>query len=106
MILTDIEAHSMDYATLSDWYIASVGEETPIWTDEHIDELLNDFYVIPKDAPTVEVGLVKRGEWIPQFVSNRGLTNFLYALSAMEVHTHQTNTANVPIDIVNIAVQK
>lgn len=36
---------------LSDWYISSVGDESPVWTDEHIDELLNDFLVIPKEAP-------------------------------------------------------
>lgn len=36
---------------LSDWYISSVGDESPVWTDEHIDELLNDFLVIPKETP-------------------------------------------------------
>ena len=39
-----------DFATLADWYISSVDEtQTPIWTDEHLTELLNDFYLIPKE---------------------------------------------------------
>lgn len=40
---------SYDFATLADWYINSVSsDDTPVWTEEHIEELLNDFYVIPK----------------------------------------------------------
>ena len=34
---------------LSDWYIYSVSDEQPVWTDEHLDELFNDFYLIPKE---------------------------------------------------------
>lgn len=44
-----LERESYDHATLSDWYISSVDNSTPVWTDEHIDELLNDFYVIPRE---------------------------------------------------------
>lgn len=44
-----LERESYDHATLADWYISSVGNETPVWTEEHIDELLNDFYVIPRE---------------------------------------------------------
>lgn len=34
---------------LIDWYMASVDEtETPIWTEEHLKELLKDFIIIPK----------------------------------------------------------
>ncbi len=44
-----LERESYDHATLSDWYISSVGNEPPYWTEEHIDELLNDFYVIPRE---------------------------------------------------------
>ena len=41
--------NAMDRGTLIDWYISSVSaEDYPVWTEEHIDELLNDFYVIPK----------------------------------------------------------
>ena len=34
---------------LYDWYINSVGNESPVWTEEHIDELFEDFYLIPKE---------------------------------------------------------
>jgi len=33
---------------LCDWFINSVGDEEPVWTEGHIDELINDFYIIPK----------------------------------------------------------
>lgn len=33
---------------LVDWFINSVGDEEPVWTEGHIDELINDFYIIPK----------------------------------------------------------
>lgn len=40
---------SWGYDILCDWYINSVDEtEEPKWTPEHIEELTNDFYVIPK----------------------------------------------------------
>ena len=54
---------AVDAGYLSDWYISSVGDESPVWTDEHIDELLNDFLVIPKDTPTADVQPVKYGRW-------------------------------------------
>lgn len=39
-----------DFATLADWYINSVNEkDTPLWTEEHLTELLNDFHLIPKE---------------------------------------------------------
>lgn len=53
-----------DNDTLTDWYISSVGSEPPVWTDEHIEELLNDFYVIPKDTPTADVEPVRHGHWV------------------------------------------
>lgn len=47
--LVDLEK-AMDKSTLCDWYITSVSpKDEPVWTDRHIKELLNDFYVIPKD---------------------------------------------------------
>ena len=46
---------AVDDGYLSDWYIASVGNEPPVWTDAHIDELLNDFIVIPKDTKAADV---------------------------------------------------
>lgn len=45
---------AFEYKDLADWYISSVDDrDTPVWTDEHIEELLNDFYVIPKDEEYV-----------------------------------------------------
>lgn len=53
--LVDLEK-AMDESTLCDWYITSVSpEDEPVWTDRHIEELLNDFYVIPKEAEEVLV---------------------------------------------------
>ena len=47
--LVDLEK-AMDKSALYDWYITSVSlKDEPVWTDRHIEELLNDFYVIPKD---------------------------------------------------------
>ena len=41
----------VDEAYLTDWYISSVSEDdSPVWTEEHIEELCRDFYVIPKDT--------------------------------------------------------
>lgn len=39
-----------DQGTVSDWFIASVGNEDPVWTEDHIDELLNDFYLFKKES--------------------------------------------------------
>ena len=40
---------SVDLKHLIDWYIASVNEkEQPVWTEEHLKELLKDFILIPK----------------------------------------------------------
>lgn len=48
-IKKQIEAAGVDSAYLFDWYISSVPEtDAPVWTEEHIDELCNDFYLIPK----------------------------------------------------------
>lgn len=49
-----------DRQTLYDWYISSVCDGDPVWTEEHLDELLNDFLLIPKDAPTVDAEPVVR----------------------------------------------
>lgn len=44
-----------DYETLEDWYINSVSQDNnPVWAEEHLDELLSDFYVIPKDTPAAD----------------------------------------------------
>lgn len=50
---------------LQDWYINSVSEnDEPVWTDAHIEELANDFIVIPKDTPAADVAPVVHGRWI------------------------------------------
>lgn len=44
-----IKELSIDRGYLQDWYQQSIDEtQPPIWTDEHLDELYNDFYLIPK----------------------------------------------------------
>lgn len=48
---------SMDIGTLYDWYISSVGDDEPIWTEKHIEELFNDFYLIPKETVLKNDGL-------------------------------------------------
>lgn len=54
---------AMDEGTLYDWYIASVtADYDPVWTDEHIEDLCNDFLMIPKDTPTFDP--VRHGKWI------------------------------------------
>ena len=52
---------------LVDWYINSVAEyndeklNEPRWTEAHIEELTNDFIVIPKDTPAADVAQVVHG---------------------------------------------
>lgn len=42
---------AVDEGFLSDWYQASVSsDDEPVWTDEHIHEVCNDFYLIPKES--------------------------------------------------------
>ena len=51
--MADIKEKAVDFGYLSDWYINSIDNTIPpVWTDEHIEELLNDFYVIPKEEAT------------------------------------------------------
>jgi len=35
---------------LSDWYQNLVTNDPPIWTDAHISEVYNDFYLIPREV--------------------------------------------------------
>lgn len=64
---------AVDLVDLHDWYIASVLEDDePVWTEAHIEELANDFIVIPKDTPAADVAQVVHGKWIriddPEFI--------------------------------------
>ncbi len=50
MNIAEIAKCSVDFDYLSDWYLSSISdEEPPVWTEEHLKELFNDFYVIPKN---------------------------------------------------------
>ena len=39
---------AVDEGYLYDWYIHSVCDDEPVWTEAHIEELFNDFILIPK----------------------------------------------------------
>ena len=40
---------AVDEGYLYDWYISSVlDSDVPVWTDEHLEGLFNDFILIPK----------------------------------------------------------
>lgn len=68
-------SEAMDRNTLYDWYILSIDETiSPIWTDEHIEELSNDFYLVHKDTPFADVEEVKHGSWKGLKPDNRGYT--------------------------------
>lgn len=55
MRLVDLD-NSWGEGILQDWYIHSVNpDDPPQWTDEHIEELCKDFYVIPKETPIINV---------------------------------------------------
>lgn len=62
----------IDKEILIDWYINSTDEDT-IWTEKHIDELLEDFVLIPKSflkaieektINDIKKHSVKHGRWI------------------------------------------
>ena len=81
---------AVDAGYLSDWYISSVGDEPPVWTDTHIDELLNDFIVIPKDTPAADVQLAKRGRWLIKENHFHSCGIMLYAECSCCGHTCST----------------
>ena len=55
---------SVDESYLQNWYIDSVDEAvTPHWTEEHIEELVKDFTVIPIETPSADVEPVTHAEW-------------------------------------------
>lgn len=60
----DVDSSAYDYGTLVDWLISSVGPEPPVWTEPHIEELLEDFYVVPKSTPLADVVEVRHGRWV------------------------------------------
>ena len=53
-----------DSGTLHNWYIDSVSEnDTPKWTEQHLDELERDFYIFPKDTKPTDVAPVVHAHW-------------------------------------------
>ena len=47
--LADRNPDAVDMSYLQNWYQDSIDEtKEPIWTDKHLKELFNDFYLIPK----------------------------------------------------------
>ena len=45
----DNHPNAIDFAYLQNWYQDSIDEtKQSIWTDKHLEELFNDFYLIPK----------------------------------------------------------
>lgn len=55
MRLVDLD-NSWGEGILQDWYIHSVNpDDPPQWTDEHIEELCKDFYVIPKETTKYDI---------------------------------------------------
>lgn len=45
-----VKENAVDEGFLQDWYQSSVSEtDPPVWTDEHIEEVVGDFYLIPKE---------------------------------------------------------
>lgn len=45
-----IKNMAVDFGYLHNWFIDSVGTEEPVWTEDHIEELLEEFVVIPKEV--------------------------------------------------------
>ena len=69
----------IDEEILIDWYINSTDEDT-IWTKKHIDELLEDFVLIPKSSlkaieektiNDIKKQSVKHGRWF--HINNDGI---------------------------------
>lgn len=45
----DNHPNAVDFAYLQNWYQDSIDEtKEPIWTDKHLEELYEDFYLVPK----------------------------------------------------------
>jgi len=66
-----------DNATLSDWLIHSVGSEPPIWTQDHIDELLENFYVIPKSTSVIQISSIQSTNFIETKDIATAILNFI-----------------------------
>ena len=108
---------AVDDGYLSDWYIASVGDESPVWTDEHIEELLNDFIVFPKDTASADVQPVKHGRWIERvhtptngYNYNVPYSTYICSSCGLEIHNDEYSKyvrgiyTNCPVCIARMEV--
>ncbi len=80
---------------LQDWYISSVSaDDEPVWTEAHIEELANDFIVIPKDTPVADVAPVVHGHWLAweeQFPDNKPPRKNNLGVFCSACHNHADN---------------
>lgn len=55
----------MSEATLSTWYQVSIdGSVPPVWTDKHIEALMQGYYLIPKDTKPEDRVPLQYADWI------------------------------------------
>lgn len=48
MVLNCLKDIEVDKGYLEDWFISSVNDDPPVWTEKHIRELIGDFHLIPR----------------------------------------------------------
>lgn len=88
---------SVDESYLQNWYIDSVDEAgTPHWTEEHIEELVKDFIVIPVETSVADIETVRRGHWIcigdiDEYIFECSECHEIYCLSDGTPKEHQYN---------------
>ena len=65
---------AVDIGYLGDWYQSSIDTTVPpIWTDEHLEELCNDFILVPKDTTPDDVEEVRHGKWEQRLIAKNGV---------------------------------
>ena len=82
----------VDKELLEDWYINSVSDDEPVWTEAHIEELYNDFFLIPKRedicGPLIaaDVQPVKHGFWLerPWLIGITNMCNICNSYSGIK----------------------
>lgn len=61
---------AVDIGYLHDWYQSSVYGE-PVWTDEHLKELVHDFYLIPKQENNCATYSTNE-KWVDDYIKQFG----------------------------------
>lgn len=57
----------VDESYIQDWYLNSIDTTiAPVWTEEHIEELCRDFYLIPKNDNTKNIDFIFNNKKYPQ----------------------------------------